>query len=388
MDVWKLKQTAKRLLSYFGLYNRSWWAPPSDKILSNPVASTTTQFFEVFESKSVELPHATVFGCSSVSFMAEPLSAFPPIGMFKVEKARIYCSFGVIFDSSDNILPHSLWLQDTPDQVRLPVPPSKMVTTPLKGVSLSLASESAEGNYGHFLLDGIGRLAIAVQHDRALVEKVDNVVVSGTEKAWKVRLLSQFGVDKRKIRWLDGNNGFSCDVLWATSFPGAKRTYPNWLPSYFRGTTVGRNLDQATVPKNSRLFFIRKGTSRKLLNETELLAIASEFGFQAYDPLSSVNSIADFRQAEAVIAPHGAGMADIAFMEKKTKVLELMPSDHRHCYFFTLAAAAELDYTVIIGKSRSERGKDALGPSPYDFSVDKAVFQEYLEKEFGKLRRD
>ena len=387
MDMWKVKQTVKRLLSYLGLYNRSWWKPPTDKILTNLNVSTAFKFYKVFDSQSVELPQVKVTGCPLIRFMAEPSSQFPAIGMFRVDNARIYCSFGVILDASDNILPHSLWLQDTPSQIRLPLPPRKMALTPLKGVSLSLVSESAEGNYGHFLLDGIGRLAILAKHDMSLIEKVDNVIVSGGEKAWKVRLLSQFGIDKRKIRWLDGNKGFLCDVLWATSFPGAKRTYPNWLPSYFRKTNVGRDSDTASVSKNSRLFFIRKGTGRKLLNESELFSIAKEFGFQKYDPLCSYNSIADFRLADAVIAPHGAGMADVAFREKGAKVLELMPSDHRHCYFFTLASAAELDYTVMIGKSNGERDKNVYGPSPYDFSIDKVVFRRYLEKEFRIQRK-
>ncbi|GFD77585.1 hypothetical protein KUL118_04470 [Tenacibaculum sp. KUL118] len=383
MDMWKIKQAVKKCLSSVGLYNRSWWTPPKEKILSSLNASTGAKFFEVFESQPVDLPQAKVSGCPPIRFMAEPLTRFPVIGMFRVDNARVYCSFGAILDASDNIIPHTLWLQDTPSQIRLPLPPEKMATTPLKGVSLSLLSESAEGNYGHFLLDGIGRLAILAKHDASLIEKVDNVIVSGSEKPWKVRLLSQFGIDRKKIRWLDGNKGFVCDVLWASSFPGAKRTYPHWLPSYFRESCVGRNVDVATAEKNSRLFFIRKGTGRKLLNESELLSIANEFGFQAYDPLCSENSIEDFRLAEAVIAPHGAGMADIAFMEKGTKVLELMPSDHRHCYFFTLALAAELDYTVMIGKSTGERCEDAFGPSPYDFSIDKVVFRRYLEKEFA-----
>ena len=80
-------------------------------------------------------------------------------------------------------------------------------------------------------------------------------------------------------------------------------------------------------------------------------------------------------------------MADVAFMEKGAKVLELMPSDHRHCYFFTLASAAELDYTVMIGKSNGERDKNVYGPSPYDFSIDKVVFRRYLEKEFRIQRK-
>jgi capsular polysaccharide biosynthesis protein len=150
---------------------------------------------------------------------------------------------------------------------------------------------------------------------------------------------------------------------------------------FFRA--LGRRSGSCRV-RGKRLFLSRVSDTRKLSNEGELLRAASEYGFERYFPEQSDDSLSDFFSAEALIAPHGAGLADIAFMQAGAHVLELMPSDHRHCYFFTIGRSAGLDYSVLIGQSHAERPKDSWGPSPFDFEVDQRQFTNYLTSRFGR----
>lgn len=381
---WKQKKFIKNLIRQTpGLKPKPWWTPESEKILTSNSALENIDYTEVYSKREANFPPPFVRGIDTkFNFMAEPIKFFDSIGMYEIRSATSYCSNGVVVTDKGNILSQTLWERDCPYDIKLPVPPHAFSTQNLSGISLSIATESSDGNYGHFLLDAIGRFAIVEKIVPEFREIIDNLIVSGEKKAWKVELLKKFGIREEKIVWANQKSAFNCQKLWVTSFPGARRTYPSWLSDFFQESSVGQQKSANSSRHKSRLFLIRKGTSRQLKNQDELQIIAQEYGFQSYIPEQSNDPISDFRNAEAVIAPHGAGLADIVFMLKGSNVLELMPSDHRHCYFYTLASSAKLKYEIIIGQSDGDRGESPLGPSPFDFQIDKTVFLQYLNDKF------
>ena len=91
-----------------------------------------------------------------------------------------------------------------------------------------------------------------------------------------------------------------------------------------------------------------------------------------------MNTPSRFAEAEVVIGAHGAALANLAFCQPGTKVFELMPSDHVFPHWYTLSAAADLNYNLIIGKSEKERQLPKFGPSPYDFFIDPIIFEKAL----------
>ena len=78
----------------------------------------------------------------------------------------------------------------------------------------------------------------------------------------------------------------------------------------------------------------------------------------------------DFDQAAVVVGAHGAGLANLAFCRRGTRVIEIIPTDNAHPFYYSLALAAQLDYGYLVGRSIVERDAGAFGPSPYDFDVD------------------
>ena len=67
---------------------------------------------------------------------------------------------------------------------------------------------------------------------------------------------------------------------------------------------------------------------RRVLNEHEILPVLEEYGFTLVklETLSFQEQITLFRDAEAVVVPHGSGLANLVFCSKGTRVIELLPT--------------------------------------------------------------
>ena len=67
---------------------------------------------------------------------------------------------------------------------------------------------------------------------------------------------------------------------------------------------------------------------RRVLNEKKLMPKLKSLGFEcvALAELPIARQVALFRQAEIVVAPHGAGLAHIAWCKPGTKIVEFFPS--------------------------------------------------------------
>jgi hypothetical protein len=200
---------------------------------------------------------------------------------------------------------------------------------------------------------------------------VDYIYCPTRDPGKAAALLKRYGVpvDKCILTPLPATGGFQFDTLIAPTFPGVRRNYPQWVPTFLR-----QALPLQTRAPDRRLYITRGSGTRKVKNESELVAHLEEYGYEIYDPSRHPDPWLDFSQATAVIGPHGAGLTDLAFCAEGTAVLELLPSDHVYPYYCSLSQAAGLRYGYLIGQSERQRSRRAFGPSPYDFVVNERQF--------------
>ncbi|MBT3070621.1 glycosyltransferase family 61 protein [Rhodomicrobium sp. Az07] len=82
-------------------------------------------------------------------------------------------------------------------------------------------------------------------------------------------------------------------------------------------------------PDDPKRLYISRNDARlrRVLNEDDLLPVLKSFGFERVllGKLPIERQVALFRNAEAVVAPHGAGLAHIAWAKPGAKVRELFP---------------------------------------------------------------
>lgn len=371
---------------------RAWWSllthprmrfSPGPDFFLGPAASDAqggVEYVEVFPEQASDVTELVALDGRPVSFFAPPSRTIPSAGVYRVAQGTVVPRPAGIMTRRWQMLAGLSRVGFELDELRWPRNPKHYPVRELSGTSVSLVSDYAHNNYGHFLLDGIGRLAILQQWDPSAINDCDHVVVSGPHTGWKARLLARAGIPGDKVVYLAGE-ALRCEQIIAPSFPGCRSTYPSWLVRYLQQNLGSPTQGQS--PSGRRLFLNRKGTTRMLTNQAILFDVAKRYGFELYTPELASDPIADFAQAEVVISPHGAALTDIAFMPPGARVLELLPDDHMHCYFYTLAVAADLAYDCIVGPSETRRTKEAWGPSDADFSIPMELFEQYLERQFS-----
>ena len=155
--------------------------------------------------------------------------------------------------------------------------------------------------------------------------------------------------------------------LLAPTYPGVPCCYAPEPAEFLRSHVLGA---APATPPTTRLYVDRADGSRTLENRAEVIALMREHGFSIYNPSEHDDQPADFAAASVVVGAHGAGLANLVFSQPGTPVLELVPTDQIHPYYFTLAQAAGLDHAFLPCRSAEERPPGDFSPSPYPFRVD------------------
>jgi hypothetical protein len=137
----------------------------------------------------------------------------------------------------------------------------------------------------------------------------------------------------------------------------------------------------------SRRIYISRNDARlrRVLNERRLLPMLQALGFEraVLGDLPIARQVALFRQADIVVAPHGAGLAHIAWCKPGTKVIEFFPSPdgprgrvRNATYdYWLLSQLLGFDYSCHLAGPIETRDDG--------FSIDEALLARALEESLG-----
>ena len=115
-----------------------------------------------------------------------------------------------------------------------------------------------------------------------------------------------------------------------------------------------RRLYPATGPRHRRLYVDRRGSSaRALANEGEIADMLGERDFTPVrlERLAMSEQVRLFQKAEMIVAPHGAGLANMVFAAPGLRLIELLPDGAVNWCYRHLAAACGHEYDCVIGRS-------------------------------------
>lgn len=232
------------------------------------------------------------------------------------------------------------------------------------------------GNYFHFLTDVLCRLYAFSDNGRKSAEDVGrivrelDVVVNEAEPGWQRQYLTLFGVEPR-LASLGASTHWRIRDLVFPLFAGTPHPLGQGLTLFPREVLswVGQVLREAVGASDqtsSRRLYITRATAvtRSIRNEAELVPVLERFGFERVAPelLSVEEQIKLFATAELVVAPHGAGLANLLLSPNCT-VVELVSPAHVVPCFYLLAAALGRPYWYVSGRV-------APDAAPGDFTVD------------------
>lgn len=200
-------------------------------------------------------------------------------------------------------------------------------------------------NYFHWLLEGLTRLE-GYEHYCIQTGTQPFLLIESNPPTWKVQALQCMGYPSEAWTTWDGGHA-QVDRLIVPSFrreagitsPAACR----WIRT--RIASHPDNEEQTDEAPPKRIYISRaQAKSRRIVNEEEVMASLAAYGFERYvlEELSFRDQVRLFQQAEAVVAPHGAGLANILFSERLT-VLEIFGDSVNPCYY-TLASVLGYRY--------------------------------------------
>ncbi len=100
-----------------------------------------------------------------------------------------------------------------------------------------------------------------------------------------------------------------------------------------------------------RILVVRAaGAGRSFVNFDEVSELADRYGLElvALEQLSFDEQMSLFAAARVVVAVHGAGLANVVFRGRRPlTVLELLPTEMLHPFYFTLVRCMEGDYRAL-----------------------------------------
>ena len=301
----------------------------------------------------------------------------PELGVLEIEGATLVRPWGWLISAEGVMLTNHTWFSHGFDAAGCHAGRfarfvdhvlRNVDATPLPGTTLSLLSDFASDNYCHFLLDALSRLAL-VEAAGIDLDGVSTILVPKPCSENARRLLAALPLPAEKIVTIEAEPRvrFLPERLIAPTFPGAPGCYGPLVPAFLRARFP---LPTPAAGRGMRLYVDRTAERRPLVNRNEVLAVMVEHGFRIYDPSDHDDQPADFAAASVVVGAHGAGLANLVFSQPSTPVLELVPTDQIHPYYFTLAQAAGLDHAFLPCRSAEERPPGDFSPSPYPFRVD------------------
>ena len=216
----------------------------------------------------------------------------------------------------------------------------------LSGTAISLLGPFND-NYYHWTLEGLGRLAAA---DSAMIEAASHVLVPPLRNGFQHDGLALTGLSNKRIIELDIGDSVEAErLLLPVNMAGEWRPHPR-LGHFFR------NVSGAVPPPPDRLpdrIYVdrRRSSRRPLANEDEVISALMKYGFVPIqlETLPLAGQITLFRNASMIVAPHGAGLANILFARPGCALIELQMNSYVHWMFRLFSAFIGVDYDCVLG---------------------------------------
>lgn len=240
--------------------------------------------------------------------------------------------------------------------------------------SLLAGGGAAAGNYYHWLIDSLPRLHLLKK--AGFWDKIDYFLVYDGQRRFVVDSLRALGIRPGQVLDLRTHRHFVADRLLVTSpVRGAGTHTPQWACSFLR-----QELHAAAAPQTFSPFVYlsrRDAPARHVLNEPAVEALLRPYGFETHllSDYSFGQQLALFAGARAVVAPTGAGLANLVFAPAGTPVVELFP---KH---FTVVEYPELCYRLNL-RHRYLVADAANGP----LTSRRAGWRENLTVDLNALR--
>lgn len=255
---------------------------------------------------------------------------------------------GDLYKSGFKILDNFLYINELKN-VKIAVPLAKdfKEDIEIKSNTIFCAFDGAY-NYSHWLLNILPRFSF-IQN---FIKNEDYLILTDPINDLQKEVYSHLGYDLSKFRELQNGMSISGEEIWITpriTSPDSHRSFPKWSLQFLNNIYLKEKKD---TPK--KFYISRKDSSRRFVfNEDEITPILKEKGFEIIvmsDFKTLKNQIDLFYNAEYILAPHGAALANLIFCKPKTKIVEILNKNYLNPMYYVLSEMNNLDYSFVYAK--------------------------------------
>jgi capsular polysaccharide biosynthesis protein len=200
-------------------------------------------------------------------------------------------------------------------------------------------------------------------------------VINGPRPSWQLSILSLLEINKEIIVM---NNKYS--IL-------SKKIY---APSYLSQISKPNKLvvdtilqlkhlkDSSGLSKRSKFLYVSRQSqsSRRILNNQEFISLLAPFGFVEIrsEEYSFQQQIELFSKSEVVIGPHGAGLSNIVFCQKYTKIIEIKPIGFNNDTFVNITRLLDLDYYSFSSSSIDKNNNMVVNLDQFSYFLQRIIY--------------
>lgn len=213
---------------------------------------------------------------------------------------------------------------------------------PLPGTTAVVATTLGEG-YAHWLLEELPRLLML----GSKLGGAEKLIAHATTPFARAGLALQGW--RGEVIEPKRHSHFQCEQLVVPGLAAAEGRPTPAVVARLEEFVAPWDDDASTW--GGRLYLTRdRAERRRVANEAELWPELERRGFARVrlEELTWREQIAALRGARVVVAPHGAGLANIAFCRPGTVVLELFNRAYVNGLFWRLAVVKGLDYRPVV----------------------------------------
>jgi Glycosyltransferase 61 len=224
--------------------------------------------------------------------------------------------------------------------------PSRIHPPVFRDTQIAALTTSQQDNYYHWMMEVLPRIAML---------RLKNVPV----KKFYIQQKSRFQKETLQLLNLDDSQIIAAnqyDIVRSENLTvpfheiKAGKKHPDWVSRFLRETFLPLvPASENSTSARKRLYVSRAGAAwRSVINEDEVMQRLAPLGFvkTTLDGLSVLEQVKLFSQAECVIAPHGAALANLVFSPPGTKVIEFLPRKLQDTYY-RLCRTNQLPYYYI-----------------------------------------
>ncbi|OYU12432.1 MAG: hypothetical protein CFE38_08170 [Comamonadaceae bacterium PBBC1] len=218
----------------------------------------------------------------------------------------------------------------------------------IKGRTVLLGAYFADSkNYFHFWLDVIGDIWYLEEMGISL-DSLDHILILHSSTKWQSEILALCNVPIEKILILSDFDLIKCELLILPIRPKGGQVNPVWIVEALHKTSKWSYHENYKCKR--KLYISRLDADRrKLINENDVIDLVSHLGFEVIEcsKLTVEQQRKLFNSASIVIAPHGAALTNVVWMDKNSTLIELLPHQHAYPCFYDLARIIGLKYIAI-----------------------------------------